>query len=101
MKQTLHSFWGKCSVLLLFASLSYFASYSQYSEDGGTIWEGGIQVGPSNFLGDLGGNQGKGSPFIKDHQFKTTRLLGGIYLEAYPSDWIGIRTALNFGSIEG
>jgi hypothetical protein len=86
---------------LLFASLSYFASFSQYSDGGTTYWEGGIQIGPSNFLGDLGGNPGKGSPFIKDHQFKTTRLLGGIYLEAYPSEWLGIRTALNFGSIEG
>lgn len=101
MKQTLHSFWGKCSVLLLFASLIYSASYSQYSDESGTYWEGGIQIGPSNFLGDLGGNQGKGSAFIKDHQFKTTKFLGGIFAEAYPSEWMGIRIAFNFGSIEG
>jgi hypothetical protein len=101
MKQTLHSYWGKCSVLLLFASLSYLTSFSQYEDATSTYWEGGIQFGPSNFLGDLGGNPGKGSPFIKDHQFKTTRFLGGIYAEAYPSEWLGIRTAFNFGSIEG
>ena len=76
MKQTLHSYWGKCSVLLLFASLSYLTSFSQYEDATSTYWEGGIQFGPSNFLGDLGGNPGKGSPFIKDHQFKTTRFLG-------------------------
>jgi len=99
MKQTLHSFWGKCSVLLLFASLTYFTSFSQLSD--GTYWEAGIQVGPSNFLGDLGGNAGKGTGFLKDHQFKTTRFLGGIFAEAYPSEVIGIRFAVNIGSIEG
>ncbi len=99
MKQTLHSYWGKCSVLLLFASLLYSTSFSQLSD--GTYWEAGIQVGPSNFLGDLGGNAGKGTGFLKDHQFKTTRFLGGIFAEAYPSEVIGIRFALNFGSVEG
>jgi hypothetical protein len=99
MKQTLHSFWGKCSVLLLFASLTYSSSFSQLSD--GAYWEAGIQVGPSNFLGDLGGNAGKGTGFLKDHQFKTTRFLGGIFAEGYPSEWIGFRVALNFGSIEG
>jgi hypothetical protein len=76
MKQTLHSVWGKCSVLFLFASLAYFSSYSQLSD--GTYWEAGIQAGPANFLGDLGGNYGKGTGFLKDHQFKTTRFLGGV-----------------------
>jgi len=99
MKQTLHSFWGKCSVLLLFASLAYTSSFSQYSD--GPYWEAGIQVGPSNFLGDLGGNAGKGTGFLKDHQFRTTRFLGGIFAEVYPSEWIGVRFALNIGSIEG
>jgi Domain of unknown function (DUF6089) len=99
MKQTLHSFWGKCSVLLLFASLTYVSSFSQYSD--GTYWEAGIQFGPSNFLGDLGGNAGKGTGFLKDHQFKTTNFLGGIFAEVYPSEWLGIRFALNIGSIEG
>jgi hypothetical protein len=99
MKQTLHSYWGKCSVLLLFASLIFTTSFSQLSD--GTYWEAGIQIGPSNFLGDLGGNQGKGTGFLKDHQFKTTRFLGGIFAEAYPSEVIGIRFALNIGSIEG
>jgi len=99
MKQNLHSFWGKCSVLFLFASLAYFSSYSQLSD--GTYWEAGIQAGPANFLGDLGGNYGKGTGFLKDHQFKTTRFLGGVFAEGYPSEWIGFRFALNIGSIEG
>ena len=99
MKQTLHSFWGKCSVLLLFASLTYSTSFSQLSD--GAYWEAGVTIGPTNFLGDLGGNLGKGSPFLKDHQFRTTRFMGGIFAEGYPSEWLGIRFALNIGSIEG
>jgi hypothetical protein len=99
MKQTLHSFWGKCSVLLLFASLAYTSTFSQLSD--GTYWEAGITVGPSNLLGDLGGNYGKGSTFLKDHQFRTSRFMAGIFAEAYPSEWLGIRFALNIGGIEG
>jgi Outer membrane protein beta-barrel domain len=99
MKQTLHSVWWKCSVLLLFASLTYTSSFSQFSD--GTYWEAGVQLGPANFLGDLGGNAGKGTGFLKDHQFKTTRFLGGGFAEAYPSEWLGIRFAFNIGSIEG
>src|ERR1700730_14844304 len=100
MKQTLHSFWGKCSVLLLFASLVYASSFSQQLSDG-TYWEAGITVGPSNFLGDLGGNYGKGTPFLKDNQFRTSKFMGGIYAQANPAEWLGIRFAINIGGIEG
>ena len=99
MKQTLHSFWGKCSVVLLCASLFYSTSFAQLSA--GPYLEGGITVGPSNFLGDLGGNYGKGSPFLKDNNFQMTKFMAGAYIAAYPSDWLGFRFALNIGSIEG
>jgi hypothetical protein len=66
-----------------------------------TIFEAGISAGPSNFLGDLGGRLGKGRPFIKDNNFKMTRLLAGFYVTAQPNDYIGIRLAANFGRLEG
>ncbi len=99
MKQTLHSFWGKCSVVLLCASLIYTSSFGQLSD--GKYFEGGITIGPSNFLGDLGGNYGKGTSFLKDNQFRTSRFMAGGFIAAYPSEWLGVRLALNIGSVEG
>jgi hypothetical protein len=99
MKQTLHSFRGKCSVFLLCASLFYCTSYSQLSA--GTYWEGGLTIAPSNFLGDLGGNTGKGSTFLKDNNFSMTRFFAGGFMAVYPSEFLGARIALNYGKIAG
>lgn len=99
MKQTLHSFRGKCSVLLLCASLIYCSSYSQLSA--GTYWEGGVTIAPSNFLGDLGGNFGKGSTFLKDNNFSMTRFFAGGFVSVYPSEFFGARFALNYGRVAG
>lgn len=99
MKQTLHSFRGKCSVFLLCASLIYCTSYSQLSA--GTYWEGGVTIAPSNFLGDLGGNFGKGSTFLKDNNISMTRFFAGGFMAVYPSEWLGARFALNYGRIAG
>lgn len=99
MKQTLHSFRGKCSVFLLFASLIYCSAFSQLSA--GTYWEGGVTIAPSNFLGDLGGNAGKGTTFLKDNNFNQTKFFAGIFMAVYPSEWIGGRFSLNYGRISG
>ena len=99
MKQTLHSFRGKCSVFLLCASLIYCTSYSQLSA--GTYMEGGVTIAPSNFLGDLGGNFGKGSTFLKDNNFSMTRFFAGGFIAVYPSELFGARFAINFGKIAG
>lgn len=99
MKQTLHSFRGKCSVFLLCASLISFSTFSQLSA--GTYWEGGITIAPSNFLGDLGGNAGKGSTFLKDNNFSQTRFFLGAFAAVYPSELIGARISLNYGRLSG
>lgn len=41
--------------------------------------EFGVTYGLSNFLGDLGGNPGKGGAFLKDNQISLTKSLTGIY----------------------
>ena len=99
MKQKLHSFVWKCvgSTLLI---LSGYTSYSQYSESS-SFWEAGITAGPSNFLGDLGGNIGRGTTFLKDNNIQTTKLMVGAYLAYQPTELFGFRLAANFGSIEG
>jgi hypothetical protein len=60
----------------------------------------GANLGPSFFLGDLGGNRGKGKPFVKDVNFPFTKFLKGLYLNIYPAEWLGIRIAGNIGSLE-
>jgi hypothetical protein len=54
-------------------------------------YEIGISAGPSNFLGDLGGNFGKGQKFIKDNNIELTRIMPGIYFSVIPSEWFNVR----------
>jgi hypothetical protein len=63
--------------------------------------EAGITIGPSNFLGDLGGNAGKGTTFLKDNNFPMTRLAFGGHFTFNPNPLIGVRLALNYGTLEG
>lgn len=97
MKQALHSFRGKCSVFLLCASLIYCSAFSQLSA--GTYWEGGVTIAPSNFLGDLGGNAGKGTTFLKDNNFSQTKFFLGGFMQVFPSELISARFSVNFGKI--
>lgn len=64
-------------------------------------FEIGINAGPMSFLGDLGGNRGKGTFGPKDNNFPVTNIVGGISASYYPSEWIGFRIAGNIGQMEG
>ncbi len=86
----IHSF---LTVLIILFSCSY--SSAQW------IWEAGINVGPANFLGDLGGNRGRGQTFIKDNNIELTRLFFGAYVGASPNEFINFRLAFNFGRLAG
>ena len=100
MKQNLRSsVWKCCVVTLLFIS-SHATSFSQYSEST-SFFEAGITVGPSNFLGDLGGNVGKGTTFLKDNNIPLTKLMFGAYLGYQPNEWFGLRLSASFGTLEG
>lgn len=61
----------------------------------------GLGLGPSFFLGDLGGIRGTGKTFVKDVNFPFTKLMKGIYLNYYPAEWLGFRIAGNIGKLEG
>ncbi len=63
--------------------------------------EVGLNIGPSFFLGDLGGNRGEGTRFIKDVNLGLTKLTKGAFVTVYPRDWIGLRLAAQFGKLEG
>lgn len=101
MKQNLHSSVWKCCVLFLIALSTQQSSSGQAYGETSSSWEIGITVGPSNFLGDLGGNAGKGTTFLKDNNFPMTKLMYGAYVTYQPSEWLGFRLAANFGTLEG
>jgi hypothetical protein len=65
------------------------------------IHEFGIGIGPLFFLGDVGGNYGRGTTFVKDVNMNTTKTAVGGYVMMYPTEWAGIRLAANYGKIEG
>jgi hypothetical protein len=99
MKQNLHSVW-KCLCLTLLG-YSYSQTSLAQSSESVSFWEAGITVGPSNFLGDLGGNTGKGTSFLKDNNIQKTKLTFGAFATYQPSEYFGVRIAANIGTLEG
>jgi Domain of unknown function (DUF6089) len=61
----------------------------------------GVTAGPSNFLGDLGGNLGKGTTFLKDNNIQMTKLTLGAFVSYHPNELLSFRLAFNLGSLEG
>ncbi|HEX2628477.1 MAG TPA: DUF6089 family protein [Chitinophagaceae bacterium] len=84
-------------LLALFSLQSQAQSISSY--DG--KFELGLGLGPSFFLGDLGGTRGLGKGFVKDVNFPLTKLMKGLYVNYYPAEWLGMRVAINHGRLEG
>jgi hypothetical protein len=100
MKQDLHSFVRKCCVVSLLTTLFYTASFGQKTENSAHL-EAGITLGPSNFLGDLGGNAGKGTTFVKDNNIQMTKFTIGAFVSYHPNDYFSFRFSINKGSLEG
>ena len=84
--------------ILLFSTTQ---SYSQSITTGNGKIEIGLGLGPLFFLGDLGGNRGIGTRFVKDVNFPVTKMLKGLYVNIYPAEWLGFRIAVNQGKLEG
>lgn len=95
MEKRLHFLGNNCVLFLLGLTISY-SSFSQTRRI-----DAGITLGPSNFLGDLGGNKGKGTTFLKDNNFSQTKLMVGAHLTVTPMEWLAFRLAVNFGSVSG
>jgi hypothetical protein len=64
-------------------------------------FEVGTNFGAMAFLGDLGGNRGVGSYFVKDYNLPVTRLLKGLFVTYYPMEWLGVKAQINHGFVEG
>ena len=77
-------------------------SFSQSITTGNGKVELGLGVGPLFFLGDLGGNPGVGqSTWLKDVSFPLVKLAKGLYVNVYPTEWLGFRLAVNQGTLDG
>jgi hypothetical protein len=87
-------------LICLFSILSSPAFSQSLGFANGKV-EVGLNLGPSFFLGDLGGNYGKGKTFIKDVNLPVTKLMKGLYVNFYPAEWFGFRLAVNMGELEG
>jgi len=87
------------ALICLFILHSSISSSQSFSPANGKF-EIGLNIGPSFFLGDLGGNNGKGKSFIKDVDLPVTKLMKGLYVNFYPVEWLGFRLAGNYGVLE-
>lgn len=67
-----------------------------FFERGNSRVEVGFNFGPTFFLGDLGGNRGVGTKFIKDINLDMTRMMKSAYVSFYPSEVFGLRVAGTF-----
>ncbi|MCO5236089.1 MAG: hypothetical protein M9933_07435 [Chitinophagaceae bacterium] len=85
------------------AVVSFFSmqSYGQYIFFDKPVYEIGVNVGPSNLLGDLGGHFGTGKTFLKDNNIQMTKLQKGVYLTVRPSEFLGITLSANITVLEG
>ncbi len=89
------------SGLLQFMAITLLSVVSGLSVEAQMKYEIGLNVGPSNFLGDLGGTEGKGQTFLKDNNWSMTKVMKGVFFSAVPSEYVSFRASLNFGRLEG
>jgi Domain of unknown function (DUF6089) len=89
------------SIAFLSLFLIAITTHSQSISTNNGKFEVGLGLGPSFFVGDLGGTQGIGRPFIKDLNLPLTKFSMGAYVSVYPAEWIGFRLAINRSVLEG
>ncbi len=87
--------------IMLLISMASASSYAQYRFFDKPVYEIGLNIGPSNLLGDLGGNYGVGKTFLKDNNIEMTKLNKGGYFTIRPSEFFGLTLAVNFTTLEG
>jgi hypothetical protein len=91
----------RTTVLICFMAFASFSAKAQSLGYPNGKFELGLGVGPLFFLGDLGGNLGKGTTFVKDINLPVTKMAVGLFVNYYPQEWLGFRVAVNHGTLEG
>lgn len=85
----------------LFLVLALFFLSTRVSAQKGYKWEWGFMAGPSNYLGEIGGRERTGRPFIMDMKFEKTRWDLGAYLRYRFSSDFSAKLSLHQLRIEG
>ena len=94
-------------VLLLCSSVLYsLSSQGQYNSKAPVMYLRytsalSLQLGGTNFLGDLGGNSGSGKPFIKDLNLKATRLFAGLSYSYFIDNGLSINGDFHYTTVAG
>ncbi|MEP6584030.1 MAG: hypothetical protein ABJA90_07175 [Ginsengibacter sp.] len=103
MKTALPASWRVFSIIVTLSFLLSTKSFTQslvFGNEKARV-EVGINIGPSFFLGDLGGHRGVGTTFIKDVNLPLTKIMKGFFVTVYPNEWLGVRAAAEVGQLEG
>jgi hypothetical protein len=103
MKPSLQNFVTKTFLITIICFSFLTKTQAQALMFGGEKlkFEAGFNFGPSFFLGDLGGNSGKGTNTLKDVNLELTKLMKGVFITVYPKKWIGLRIAADLTYLEG
>jgi len=103
MNPALHKVISKTLPVFFCIVFIHIQAFSQHIVFGNEKFkvEAGLNFGPTFFLGDLGGNKGKGTTFIKDVNLELTKMMKGAFISIYPADWIGLRVAGQFTYVSG
>lgn len=88
-----------CSCMLLHSTL--FSQHYAFDgrKDPTRDWEVAMTLGGNNFLGDLGGNKGKGKPLLKDYRIGNNKLLAGLSANYNFTNYAGLNFGINAGRI--
>ena len=89
------------AVLWVFQSTAQYTYYSEKTGDFSQRSGISFKLGGTTFLGDLGGNQGAGKPFIKDFNSKTVRPLIGVSYSYFPNSWLSTNIGLHYTWVTG
>ena len=89
------------SLLLFFFFVINLHAQHLIFNAGNASMEAGLNFGPTFFLGDLGGNKGYGTKFVKDINLPFTKAMKGIFATIYPTHWYGLRVGAQYTYLEG
>jgi hypothetical protein len=92
---------NKLLLFLVLCSIAPYAAFSQYEFQNQSKNEYVFGIGPSQFLGDLGGSSGVGTHFLKDFNSGSIRYGGVIgYRHRISKTWF-LRPSLTIGELYG
>ncbi len=89
----------KTTTLIIFFTLVSILAFSQVRNKYKYELLGGI--GPTGFLGDLGGASGNGTHFIKDYDFNTTRFNINAGIRYKKTSAFGFKAMLTYAMVSG